>query len=243
MMSTNRPLLLQIVVLAVLSLVYVLPSSPDAQPTGISLELPDYLGEWIGEEREISKLEIQTLGPGTDFARKAYTNNRGDRIYVSIVLAGHDMNTSIHRPERCLPAQGWALIKSAKRNVPLDGPDGGVLPVKRLHNVRPVIDNEGNPVIHNGKALRIFGLNYYWFAGFTDTTNSHYTRTYYDIRDRILKGYNQRWAYITVAANITEGFKSNGLNEKQSEKMVMDFIRKLVPEVHGENLPGGRKTD
>ena len=43
--------------------------------------------------------ERSTLGYETEFARKLYTNGRGDEIFVSIVLANRDMNTSILKTE------------------------------------------------------------------------------------------------------------------------------------------------
>jgi EpsI family protein len=241
MTSTSRLIVLNAVVLAVLSLVFVLPSSPKAQPVGVNMRLPDFVGDWYGTDQKVTQKEIDVLGPGTDFSRKSYTNGRGDELYVSIVLGGQDMNTSIHRPERCLPAQGWTMLDSSSRSIAIPTPDHTVLNVTRLHNVRPLISDKGEPIIQNGEPVKIFNINYYWFAGLTDTTNSHWTRTWYDTRDRVLHGFNQRWAYITVSATITDNLSSFGRNEKQTDQVVQDFIRQLVPFVHGPTLPGGKK--
>ena len=42
------------------------------------------------------------------------TTTFGDQVLVSIVLSGHDLDNSIHRPERCLPAQGWTIVDSKR---------------------------------------------------------------------------------------------------------------------------------
>ena len=45
-----------------------------------------------------------------------------DRVDLSIVLSGHDLNNSIHRPERCMPAQGHDIGSAS--NVSIGLPNG-----------------------------------------------------------------------------------------------------------------------
>ncbi len=73
------------------------------------MKLPAQVGRWTGQEAPVSTEELAGLAPDTQFARQWYTDLAGDRIYVSIVLSGADMANSIHRPERCLVAQGWTV--------------------------------------------------------------------------------------------------------------------------------------
>ena len=225
-MTTSRLAILLALLLGGLSCVMLLPKHLSFQPVGINLRLPEYTGEWYGENVKISDREIEVLGKDTEFSRKVYTNGRGDQIQVSIVLSGQDMNTSIHRPERCLPAQGWTI--SDKRTVPVAVPGFGVVPATRLHNLRNVSQDE--------KSLTIYNLSYYWFAGHTDVTGSHLDRTLIDIRDRVVHGYNQRWAYITVSQDITKNRTKFGRSEEETSRMIEDFIRHLVPVLHKESL-------
>ena len=61
---------------------------------------------------------------------------RGDEaVFVSIVLSGAEKR-SIHRPEVCLPAQGWQIRSAHGREVRLD--DGRTLPVTVLTVARNV---------------------------------------------------------------------------------------------------------
>jgi hypothetical protein len=135
-MTTSRLAILLAVMLGAMSTVFLLPKHLAYQPLGIELALPEYLGEWHGSDVGISDRERQVLGAETEFARKSYTNGRGDELQVSIVLGGQDMNTSIHRPERCLPAQGWTITNKGPASVVLPGK--GSLMTTRLHNLRNI---------------------------------------------------------------------------------------------------------
>jgi EpsI family protein len=225
-MTTSRLAILLAVLLGGLSSVLLLPKQLDFQPVGIELQLPESSGEWDGRDAKVSDREIAILGPGTEFARKSYTNGRGDEIQVSIVLSGQDMNTSIHRPERCLPAQGWTIADKHSLAVPVPGM--GAVPVTCLNSVRNVARDD--------KTFTIRNLSYYWFAGHTDLTASHLDRTFIDIRDRILHGYNQRWAYITVSAVVTQNLQKFGRSEEETSRMIEDFIKRLVPVLHKDSL-------
>src|SRR3954452_15754794 len=130
-MTTKRLAILFVFVLAGFSIVFLLPKSA-AQPYGVKMELLGKLGDWMGEDEEILQKERDTLGKGTEFARKRYVNDfvPDPRIpgrtvtygmLVSMVLSGRDMSTSIHRPERCLDAQGWIRLGSDEVAINIPG--------------------------------------------------------------------------------------------------------------------------
>jgi EpsI family protein len=229
-MTTNRLFILLAVMLGGMSTVFLLPKQLASQPLGIEMQLPQYLGGWLGTDLQISERERQVLGPETEFARKAYRNVQGDELHVSIVLGGQDMNTSIHRPERCLPAQGWTITNKSTAAVVLPGK--GSLHTTRLHNLRNLTGADNKP-------LPIYNLNFYWFAGHNDVTGSHLQRTVIDIKDRVLRGYNQRWAYITVAATITKDLTINGRSEEETDELIRNFIKLLAPKIHKETVDFG----
>ena len=197
-----------------------MPNTNGLQPAGVAISLPEFVGEWYGTDQPVSEGERQILGPDTEFARKLYTNGRGDQMFVSIVVSGPDMNTSIHRPERCLPAQGWTIAGSETVSVSIGR---GLLEATRLLDMRPLHDRTV------GAPRDLYSLTYYWFVGRSETTPSHLDRTFIDIRDRFLKGYNQRWAYITVSAVVTRGLQRFGRTEKETDTEIQGFIRELNP--------------
>jgi len=230
-MIPKRLFAVELLLVAGLSTVFLLPQAPKTKPAGISLKLPIWVGNWIGDDAAVTPREIEVLAKDTQFARKVYTGPEGDVISVSIVLSGDDMTTSIHRPERCLPAQGWSLQNTSQRTITLA--DSAVLKTTRLSNVREMTTKDNQRFL-------VPNLTYYWFVGYNQTTPSHFTRTMLDLRDRILRGYNQRWAYVTVAATVTQGIARPERTEVETGAMIESFIRELVPRLQrpdGKALP------
>ncbi len=225
-MTTNRLSVLLLTLVVGMGAVFFLPTASKSEPVGIKLALPDYVGKWYGSDQAITERERQVLAGDTEFARKLYTDGLGNSIFVSIVLSGHDLDNSIHRPERCLPAQGLTIADSRKVGIEL--PNGGKLQTTRLHNVQQVPTRDG-------KVVPVYHLNYYWFVGYHHLTASHLERTFMDIQDRVLKGYNQRWAYITVASPVTQGLVAFGRSEQQTDEIIQDFIQRLFPQITAPN--------
>lgn len=226
-MITKRLFTIEVVLLAGFSTIFLLPHTNTGMPSGIAMTLPTFVGGWVGQDAEITAREHEVLAKDTQFARKIYTDAEGDQVVVSIIMSGDDMTSSIHRPERCLPAQGWTLQRSDKEVLQIDGKP---LTMTKLHDVRAIEQpDKSRPLLHN--------LNYYWFIGARDMTPSHLTRTVLDMRDRILRGEAQRWAYVTISTNVTEGWTRFGRNEQQATKIVEQFIKELAPKL---TRPDGR---
>lgn len=226
-MTTSRLAIVFAVLLGGLSTVFLLPDKAGFMPVGINLDLPDSLGEWWGREMQVTQKEKEVLGPETEFARMEYSNGRGDEIQASIVLAGQDMMTSIHRPERCMHAQGWEFTPDQTRTI--DVPGHGKMTLMRLRNHKLV---EGK----DGKSIPLQNICYYWFAGSKDLTHSHMQRVKIDIKDRLGGGYVQRWAMMMMSANITGHTEKFGRDEKETDDMLIDFIKKLAPQVHRDSI-------
>lgn len=228
-MTTKHLAILLVVLLAGLGSVFLLPRQLGFQPVGVEMNLPKMVGGWYGRDMEFSPNERTVLGEdvGTKFARKAYHNGAGFEIIASVVLSGEDMSRSIHRPERCMPAQGFTIID--KGSVPVALGDRGMIRVTRLQNVRNVADE-------NGKSLALYNVTYYWFVGHTVTTGSHILRTWLDMKDRLIHGYNQRWAYITVAAQLPSGAEQDPRAQKVIDEWMKDFIKQLVPKIQKDSV-------
>jgi len=218
-MTISRLVILQVLLACGLGSVFYIPRETKIQPCRVRMELPDLLGGWIGKTQEVSVEERAGLAPDTQFCRKIYDDGFRNAALVSIVLSGHDLDNSIHRPERCLPAQGWTIVDSKSLTLNVPQAPGGALPVTRLHNMRQVS-------IAKGQVATVYNLDYYWFVGYSDITASHFEREYIDMKDRLLHGYNQRWAFVTVAATI-----SNGRDEEATDAMIQKLIGKVYPQI------------
>ncbi len=231
-MTTRHVAILCAVVLGTFSLIYFLPQQLGYQPMGIVMKLPEYIGAWWGKDATVSAQEREVLGADTEFARKTYVNGSNDVVYVSIVLSGQDMMTGIHRPERCLLAQGWSTGSSSLEAIEIPG--FGRMKATRLHTFR----KDTRPVTNTDPAQGglIQSLSYYWFVGATDLAATHEQRIAVDFKDRIFRGYNQRWAMVTLTSEITAGRQRFGRDEKQTDDQMHEFIQQLAPTILGESL-------
>lgn len=188
---------------------------------GIKLELPDQVGGYAGTDQEVSEAELHILPKDTGFAKKLYKDPAGDQINCQIVLAGGEKR-SIHRPEICLPAQGWT--KKSSEIVPITLDDGRQLKVMKLVISRPV---EIQPGVHR----ELTSLFLYWFVGQTISTPEHWYRILHTDLDRVMHNVNHRWAYVIVSAPVLAGFQSNGKNAEQTLETLKTFIAELAPEI------------
>jgi len=241
--SVRRLAILLAVTLGTLSLAFMLPRSEVAREAAIRMQLPENLSFWTsgadgsnifqfwhGEAMPVSEEELQMLANDTEFAKKRYYLSDVDTkrpliddprlahfnellsLQASIVLSGHDLNESIHRPERCLPAQGFKELRLEPRQVKTEH---GVVPITRIRCYTEIRDpNTGAFVVDaNGKPVRLQHVFYYWFVGSHSVTADHYHRTLTDMRDRLIGGFDQRWAYVLLGSSFTDYLFEPGVAE------------------------------
>ncbi|MBB5350816.1 hypothetical protein HNR46_001050 [Haloferula luteola] len=199
----KRALLLTALLAAGLSTIFFLPDFKEVD-SAMSLNVPEHLGLWDLEGYPPSEKELAILAKDTRFAKAhcrlprqeefSYITGRSpyDFADLSVVMSGYDLANSIHRPERCMPTQGHRSLVSSTSTLELA--HGGSIPVTRLLSKQDqaIETPEGRKVItHNC-------LTYYFFVGHSSITESHTERTLIDIRDRVIKGEAQGWAYVTA---------------------------------------------
>jgi hypothetical protein len=200
---------------------------------GIELKLPDQVNQWRGPEIEPSELEVSLLPKGTEFAKRAYTNDAGETIYCSIVLSSPDPR-SIHRPELCLPTQGVKITDSRLLRIPVAGLSKP-LPLTQLTTRTEVKDKAGNTVASpEGQALVVRGYFLYWFVGKDRITARHWQRVLWNMWDRTVFSTNHRWAYIIVQGSVPESFlgAGRGKNDEQTLAMLKDFVKDVFPRIN-----------
>jgi hypothetical protein len=182
----------------------------------VKLDLPGEVGEWRGEEvvfcqrptcllsmvpgelkegacpacrGDVSKRSIseqQLLPADTWIAHRRYEDPRGRVVHVTLVVSGVH-RWSIHRPEWCLPGQGYRVRVTETAEVPLPGRNP--LPVKVLTLTHPaeLLDATSRKVVFA-----------YWFCGDGVETASQVERVWHMARESIFRGVRYRWAYVTV---------------------------------------------
>jgi hypothetical protein len=192
---------------------------PEGSATGVIMSLPHSLGDFYGKDLPLSEGERVVLPKDTEIIKKAYTDASGDVVNAQIVLSGAEKR-SIHRPELCLPAQGWSITSRETMPVRLD--DGRNLVVMKDTITRQI-------EISPGVTKPLTSLFCYWFIGDGTTTSSHVMRVFLTSWDRIVHGKNHRWAYAAVSAPVLQGFQPGGRDLRGTEKLVTDFIGQLGP--------------
>ena len=199
---------------------------------GVVMELPLLLGDYFGKQGEISPSELHILPKDTEFARRVYDDSHGHEITCSIVLSGAE-ERSIHRPEGCLTGQGWDIIGQDDIAIPLAS--GHPLTARKLTLEREVAKPDGEHV-----PVRAFYI--YWFVGEGVTTSSHYKRILLSDWDRVVHSRAHRWAYVSFFSLVTENLRPNGANDEQTQALLVDFSREIVPTFQISEMPAQAKN-
>lgn len=197
------------------------PAPSDSDASGVNLSLPFKIGDMIGFETQISEAERIILPSDTEFVRKTYRSRTGDQVLVSIVLSGSDKR-SIHRPEICLPGQGWTVKGGKTQEIDLS--DAKTLDVMNLYLERQVQQD-------SGEKLPLYSYYMYWFVGSDLVTSSHLERILRSMWDRIFRQKNHRWAYVIVSSTITEGLRPLGKSAEETQDMMNDIVREVAPHI------------
>lgn len=210
------------------------PASSD-----VRLGLPERIGDWTGDliyycqkERclraftgreledvhacpvcqgpldQVSLGERTLLPADTLISRRLYRDPQGNVMTVTVVLSGHEQR-SIHRPQQCLPAQGFAIEQSERLAVPMEGRPPLVLALIRARR------GSGGPYAAGM-------LMAYWFAGGGHETHSHFRRLAYMAWDNIVHGVRPRWAYVSLQT-------ADSARPGVAESRISDFARRLHP--------------
>lgn len=209
------------VVLAAITIALCVFSSDANSPTqsGVVMKLPRYMSSYFSQEQAISEAEKKILPADTEIVRRVYQGLAQEEIMCSIVLAGGEKR-SIHRPEVCLPGQGWVINSS--QVLPITLSNGKTLNVTKLVLEREVQASEK-------ERIKIKSLYLYWFVGKEVSTPSHQRRVFLTSWDRLVHNVNHRWAYVIVNGLVTDNLKANGLNEEETLKRLKSFTGEIAP--------------
>ena len=233
-------------VAALLGLIFVLPERGEVAGTSLSRETIDWetktppltLNNWFGNREVATKQELDILSKDTTFIKGTYTdyelpplidgdgNRFSSAVNLSIVISGHDMNNSIHRPERCLRAQGHIGLLSLPNE--LTTSSGKKIKVQRIETKFPLRTKSAEEIPHT-----IGFVSYYFFVGHQQLTNSHWNRTMLDMKDRILSGTDQQWSFIMASLpyNLKSTAEETQKEQQLADKKIRQFLAELTDEI------------
>lgn len=231
--SMWRSLVLAVLLASLLGSIHFLPKADATVQSAIRMELPGQVGEWRLQKIPPSDAEISILDKETEFSKARCFRIRPDEfdregrplmdmMDLSIVLSGSDINNSIHRPERCMPAQGHHILSSS--DIPLSLRNGRSITVRRL------LSRQTIPVSEDHKQTVTFNaMTCYVFIGNRQITHDHLNRTMIDMRDRLLLGIDQRWAYLTVSTWYGKlPWLPKEITEEDADKKIRRFFTELA---------------
>jgi hypothetical protein len=158
----------------------------------MKIDLPDHVLEFTSTNVPEPKNVVDFLPPDTSFAGRIYTAPDGFWVQSTIVLMGAD-RTSIHKPEYCLPGNGWSIGTKSVANIPVAGPTSYQLPVAKwvLGQTLQAPD---------GRKQQVSGLYVFWLVADGEQTPDNNQRMWWLARDLVRTGVMQRWAYVSYFA-------------------------------------------
>lgn len=141
--------------------------------------------ERFADSEKVSEAERNILPKDTQITKRMYASRTGANFLVTIVVGGTS-RASIHRPELCLPSQGYVMSN----------------PRNRECAERPwhFID-----IMRHGGMRGILAYTFFNQDGYS--TASHTRRIFMDVLDRSLLNRVDRWVMVSVnamGANETE---------------------------------------
>lgn len=176
----QKPVSLVVPVLATALLVTAMafqamtPAPVVCEPPLVELtELPGF----ISEELEISEAERTVLPNDTRILKRKYTDVAGHWYVVSVVFGGTS-KSSIHRPELCLPSQGFLMTNPHSREI--DGASWRLIS------------------LDFGREYPPMGFAYTFFNQAGYRTSSHLDRIFRDVWDRSVLNRIDRWVMVTI---------------------------------------------
>jgi len=182
----------------------------------MKIELPERVLDFTSTNMPEPEVVVGYLPKDTSYAGRLYTATNGLQINSTIILMGAD-RTSIHKPDYCLPGQGWSINEKTVVNIPVAGPQNYQLPVAKwiIGNVYQTPD---------GQKHKVSGLYVFWFVADGEQTADNYQRMWWLGRDLLRTGVLQRWAYVSFFSVCAPG------QEDATFEQMKKLIAVTVPE-------------
>jgi hypothetical protein len=188
----------------------------------MKIDLPERVLDFTSTNVPEPEVVLGYLPKDTSFVERYYQAPDGFWATATIILMGAD-RTSIHRPDYCLPGQGWRIDEKTEVNILLAGP--------RPHQLSAMKWVSSNYFqAPDGRKTKVRGLLVFWFVADGEQTASYVQFQYYLLRNLLFTGELQRWAYISYFTVCAPG------EEDAAFERVKKLIAASVPEY--QVLPG-----
>lgn len=182
----------------------------------VKLELPQRVLDFDSTNMATAQVVLDYLPTDTSYAQRYYTAPDGFWAMANVILMGAD-RTSIHRPDYCLPGQGWTIREKTEVKVPIAGAHPYALPVEKWIVSNTFKGPDGHPVAASG-------IYVFWFVTAGQTTGDFPTMLKSMLFHQLRTGELQRWAYISYFTVCPPG------HEDATFARIKQLIAASVPE-------------
>jgi hypothetical protein len=182
----------------------------------MNINLPEHAPGFASTNMPEPEVVLGYLPKDTSYVGRLYTAPDGLQINSTVILMGAD-RTSIHKPDYCLPGQGWQILDKTVENIPVAVAKPYDLPVAKW-----VVANSYQG--RDGQKVEVRGLYVFWFVAENEQTPSHYQYLRWLARDLLRTGVLQRWAYVSYFAACAPG------QEDAAFARMKNLIASSVPE-------------
>ena len=193
-----------------------LKATPIAGAVKMQIELPERALDFTSTNMPEAQIVVDYLPKDTSYASRHYMATDGAWALANVILMGAD-RTSIHRPDYCLPGQGWQIRDKTEVKLNISGPQPYELPVMKwtVSNTFPAPD---------GSHQTVSGLYVFWFVTQNQTTDDFPTMLKAMLLNQLTHGVLQRWAYVSYFTVCLPG------QEDAAFARVKQLIAASVPE-------------
>lgn len=182
----------------------------------MNINLPERVSDFTSTNIPEPDVAINYFPADTSYAERMYFDPNGLRIQSTAILMGTD-RSSIHRPEYCLPGQGWSIDKKDIVTIPINDNPSYQLQVARW-NLSTTIQQP------DGTKETASGIYVYWYVAQDDETPDHDKMLEQLTLNLFRTGGLQRWAYISYFAVCGAGQQDAAFGE------VKRLIQAQVPQ-------------
>jgi hypothetical protein len=182
----------------------------------LQIDLPERVLDFTSTNVPEPEVAIGYFPKDTSYTERLYRSPDGLRIQCTAIVMGAD-RTSIHRPEYCLPGQGWTIDKKEIINIPIGGQSPYNLEIQKWYVSTALQQSDGQTV-------KVAAVYVFWFAADNEETSQHDKMLEWLALDLFRTGKLQRWAYISYFTPCQPG------QEDATYEQVKRLITAQVPQ-------------
>ena len=185
----------------------------------VKIALPERVLDFTSTNIPEPEVVVGYLPKDTSYAERFYQSPDGAAMTGTIVLMGTD-RTSIHKPDYCLPGQGWHIDSKSVVNVPVGGERPYELPVAKWI----ISENFQKP---GGGTEKVSGIYAFWFVADNEQTPEFYGYLKLLTHDLLFTGVLQRWAYVSYFTTCEPGREDAAF--ARMEKLISASVPEFQP--------------